>query len=323
MGRLNILIAEKEFSEKAKKILAVQGKIIDFGSRSLFFRNLPRADAVLVGLEVKFDKSTLERARRLKVIGTRTTQMRHIDLAETKKRGIKVINIKASSSVLKKIPSTAEETFALLLALVRKIPWAFEAIKKEKWDRRKYGGNELEGKSLGLIGFGRLGKLVARYARAFGMKVMAHDPYISKGEMKRHRVHKIGLMALLKNSDIVSLHAVYNNSTHDLLKEGHFRVMRKNAVFINTARGEITNEKALLKALQKKWIAAAAVDTLAGETPNGSHLKNNPLVKYARGHENLIIVPHLGGATQEATEKTQVYIAELVANYLKSKKHGQ
>lgn len=317
MRRLNILIAEKEFNEKAKKILSRIGKVIDFSSQKKFWENLPTADVVVTGLEVKFSKAILDRAENLKVIGSRTTQLRYIDLEECRRRGIRMVNIKANSIPLRKTPSTAEEAAALLFALIRKIPWAFDSVKNEKWERRKYGGNELFGKTIGLIGFGRLGRIVAGYSRAFGMRVIACDPYVNSKEMAKFKVQKVNMENLLKKSDAISLHVIYNNSTYNMLKRKHFRMMKPTAIFINTARGEITDEKALLEALQKRWIAGAAVDTLAGEMSDGSHLRNNPLVKYAKGHENLIIVPHLGGATKEATERTQIYISKLIVKEIR------
>lgn len=320
MAKPTILIAEKNFSPKAKKILASAGRVVDFGDRRRFLKNLGRADAVVAGLEVRFDRKTLSRAPRLKLIATRTTQMRHIDLAEAKRRGIAVINIKGNSAVLRKIPSTAEETMALVLALIRKIPWAFDSVKRGRWERRRYGGHELSGKTIGLIGFGRLGSYVSRYARAFGMKVIAYDPYIPAKKMARSGVKKFSPERLLKISDVVSLHCIYNDKTEGMLGRKHFRMMKPTAVFINTARGEITDEAALLEALRKKWISGAALDTLSGEDPRGKHLKNNPLVEYAKRRENLIIVPHLGGATAEATEKTMVYIAELARRWLQRRR---
>src|SRR3989338_6183950 len=242
----NILIAEKEFSQGAKKILARRGKVHDFKSRGHFFKNLKNADALLTGLEIKLSKDVLTRAPRLKLIGTRTTQLRYIDLDECKRRGIKVVNIKADSSVLKKTPSTAEETMALMLALIRNIPWALESIKKERWDRKKYGGSELFDKTLGLIGFGRLGRLVAKYAKAFSMNVVSYDPYVVANVMKKFRVKKMALDKLLKISDIVSLHSIYDDKTYNMLKLKHFKMMKNGSVFINTARGEITDERALL-----------------------------------------------------------------------------
>lgn len=312
-----ILIAEKDFSEKAKNILAKAGDVFDFVSIDEFFKNLPSADAVITGLEVKLSKNLISSAKKLKLIGSRTTQLRYLDLGECSKRNIKVVNIKASSDVLKKTFSTAEETIALILSLLRNIPSAFESIKRKEWDRKKYAGSELNGKTLGLIGFGRLGSMVAGYGHAFGMKVLACDPFVKASEMRKNYARKAGLNEVLKKSDVVSLHSVYDDSTFGMIREKHFKLMKPTAVFINTARGEITDEKALLKALDRKWIYGAALDTLSNESPDGKHLFKNPLVEYARKNNNLIIVPHLGGSTKEANERTQVYISKLASNEIK------
>lgn len=314
---LTILIAEKNFNSRAKNILAEGGKVIDFVSDRTFFSNLSSADVLVTGLEVKLSKAVLDKAINLKLVGSRTTQLRYIDLNECHKRGIKIVNIKADSSVLKKTYSTAEETIALMLALLRNIPAAFDSIKKGEWDRKKYAGIELYGKTIGLIGLGRLGRMVAKYSTAFGMKVLAYDPFVSRGEMKEHGVYKADLADVLRKSDIVSLHSVYNDSTLGMIGEKHFKMMKPSAIFINTARGEITDEKALLGALSGGRIFGAALDTLSNEIPDGSHIRNNPLVEYAKKNTNLIIVPHLGGSTKEANERTQVYISELVLKEIK------
>lgn len=312
-----ILIAEREFSDRARALLARAGRVIPFGSRQEFMRNLSDAHAIVAGLEVKFDRATLARARVLRVLGTRTTQLRHIDLDFCRERGITVVNIRADSPVLKNTPSTAEEAMALMLALARRIPWAHASVTRGEWKRRAYGGNELKGKTLGLIGFGRLGRMVARYAMAFDMRVAAYDPRVEAGDMKKLGVRRMALMSLLRHADVVSLHSVYNEKTKGMLGREHFAAMKQTAFFINTARGEITDEAALCDALGKGMIAGAALDTLAGETPDGSHLKIHPLVAYACTHENLIILPHLGGATVEATERTQIAIAGMVVNALR------
>ncbi|MDO8467177.1 MAG: NAD(P)-dependent oxidoreductase [bacterium] len=318
---LNILLAEKVFSPDAKKILAKKGRVVDFVSRREFMKNLSKADVLVNALEIKLDKNILQKAIRLKLIGSRTTQLRYIDLDECKKRGIEVVNIKADSPVLQITPSTAEEAMALIFSVLRHIPWAFDSIKNGQWDRKKYEGRELYEKTVGLIGFGRLGKMVAKFCQAFGAIVIACDPNITAKAMQKSKVRKVPMKELLKKADIISLHSVYNDATFGMLKEEHFRSMRPTAIFINTARGEITDEKALLKALRQNWIAGSGIDTLAGEMPDGRHLIGNPLVDYARKNNNLIILPHLGGSTKEATERTQVYISELVARELKGAKY--
>src|SRR3989344_1563241 len=232
----NILLAENEFGKEAEALLKKHGMVVQYGSHRLFLKNLPYAEVIVTGLEEKILLPVIRSARRLRLIGSRTTQLRYIDIDECRLRNIKVVNIKAESPVLKNTPSTAEETFALILALSRNIPWAFDALKRGKWERRKYGGTEMKGKSLGLIGFGRLGKLVAGYAKAFGMRVSAYDPFVSAGVMRRLGVRSAALHVILKSSDIVSVHATYNDSTLGLLSRKHFRMMQPHALFINTAR---------------------------------------------------------------------------------------
>jgi D-3-phosphoglycerate dehydrogenase len=296
-----ILLAEP-FADAARRVLADVGEVVDWDEA-----RVGEAEAVVTGLELHVRKPLLDRMPKLRVIASRTSQLRHLDLDEAKRRGIEVLWIEADAPALQETTSTAEETFALLLALVRNVPWAFDALKDERWERRRYGGHELKGKTLGVIGYGRLGRMVADYARAFGMRVLVNDP----GE------DGIPLDELLRESDVVSLHCTYDDSTRGLLGEEEFRSMKPTSYFVNTARGEITDERALLKALEERWIAGAAVDTLADEEPDGSHLRRNPLVEYARANENLIVLPHLGGATAEATERTQVYIAEKLADWLR------
>jgi D-3-phosphoglycerate dehydrogenase len=311
MTQPTILIAESSFAPAARTILAEAGSVLDFESRDRFVERLPEADAIVAGLEVQFDADLLSRASRLSAIATRTSQLRHVDLDEAKRRGIEVIFILPDDPVLQATSSTAEEAFALLLALARNVPWAFDSLKRGEWERARYGGSELNGKTLGLIGFGRLGRMVAGYATAFGMRVVAHDPYVDDAT--------IALDALLRESDVVSIHCTFSPETTGLIGTDEFALMKQGALFVNTARGEITDEAALLDALISGHLGGAAVDTLGGELPDGSHLQDNPLVEYARTHENLIVLPHLGGATVEATERTQVHIAELLVSHLRSR----
>src|SRR3989344_1311660 len=301
----------QDYSEKALKIYQSLGEV--------FFSSKPLKDAeiLVIGLKYKIDKKWLEAMLKLKVIGWQGTGLNHIDVAAVKARGVKLISLRGRKGFLKNIPSTAEEAMALLLALVRNIPWSFDAVKGGSWGRMPWRGHQLYKKTIGLVGFGRLGRIMARYTRAFGMKVISFDPYVSEGLMKKNGGEKVSLEALLKRSDIVSLHALLTDETHNLLKEKHFRMMKPTAVLVNTARGELIAKGALEKALKNKRIAGAAIDVMWDEHSDGRHLKNNPLVEYAKHHQNLIIVPHIGGATFEAMEETQDYIAELLKKYFR------
>jgi D-3-phosphoglycerate dehydrogenase len=317
MSRPLILLAESRFAPSARRVLEQAGEVADFESEPAFLERLGDATALVAGLELQLHKPVLDRARQLRVIASRTSQLRHLDIAEADRRGIAVLFIEADAPALQKTPSTAEEAFGLLLALVRKIPWAFDAVKDERWERERYGGRELCGKTLGLVGFGRLGRLVAGYAAAFGMRVVAHDPYIDDKTIRALGAEPRSLAELLAESDAVSLHCRWSDETAGLIGAAELAALKPGAVLVNTARGEITDEAALLDALELGRLAGAAIDTLAGELPDGAHLHANPLVEYARTHENLIIVPHLGGATREATERTQVYISKKLAAWLR------
>ncbi len=301
-----------DYSEKALAIYRSLGRVV-FDSR-------PRKDTnvLAIGLKYKIDKSWLDKMPNLKVIGWQGTGLNHIDVVAVKERGIKLITLRGRKGFLKNIPSTAEETMALLLALVRNIPWAFDAVKNEdSWNRVPWRGHQLYEKTLGLIGFGRLGRIMTRYAKAFGMRTIAYDPYVSKSLKDKMGVEKVSLEKLLRESDFVSLHALLTDKNYNLLQEKHLKMMQSSAFLVNTARGELIAKGALEKALKGKWIAGAAIDVMWDEYSDGRHLKNNPLVEYARKHNNLIIVPHIGGATFEAMAVTQDYIAELVKKFLK------
>ncbi|KKU94209.1 MAG: D-isomer specific 2-hydroxyacid dehydrogenase NAD-binding protein [Parcubacteria group bacterium GW2011_GWA1_48_11b] len=288
----------RDYSEKALAIYKSLGPV--------YLSASPRKDAnvLVLRLAYKIDSSWMDKMPNLKVIATPTTGLNHIDLKEAKKRKIKVISLKGHTSFLKDVPSTAEETLALMTALVRKLPWAFDDVKKGNWNRDAWRGHQFIHKTLGLLGCGRLGKIVAKYGKALGMRILGTDPNIDAGTLTRQSIEKVLMEKLFRESDIVSVHVSLEPDTHNLVQEKHLKMMKSTAYLINTARGEIIDEKALLKALENKWIAGAALDVMRDEV-GGKHLKNNPLVKYAKTHDNLLIVPHLGGATYEAMHVTE------------------
>lgn len=280
---------------------------------------LKKANILATGLSINVYREFIDQMPNLKVVATQTTGLNHIDVLYLKSTGRKLISLRGRTSFLKNIPSTAEETMALLLALVRKLPWAFDHVKAGGWNRLEWRGNQLMGKTIGLLGFGRLGKIVARYERSFGMKVIAADPFVSKNSMEKRGVKKVGMDKIFKSSDIVSLHVLLTDNTYNLVKEKHLKMMRPHSFLINTARAELIERGALVKALKNKWIAGAAVDVLWDERPDGGHLKTSPEWKYAKENNNLLIVPHIGGATFEAMAKTQEFIANEVLKYFSKK----
>ncbi len=313
------LIAEENYSPKAISLYKKFGPVYFWSKIPAPQKNqvLKKTDILVIRLAFNINKEIIDTATSLKVIATSTTGLNHIDINYAKKRGIKVISLRGRTSFLKRIPSTAEETFALILALARQLPWAFDYVKNGGWDSTAWSGHQIFGKTLGLLGFGRLGKIVARYAKTFGMRVITYDPYVSIKTMERYSAKKVDMNELFRNSDIVSIHVLLTDSTHNLVKEKHLKMLRPGAYLINTARAELIEKDALLKALRNKWIAGAAVDVLRDERPDGSHLKLDPLWQYAKDHKNFIILPHIGGATIQAMHATQDFTAELVLKHFK------
>lgn len=272
---------------------------------------LRRATILVVGLALQIDKRFMDRMPHLRMIASPTTGHNHLDIAAATARGVAVVSLRGRTSFLKFIPSTAEETIGLMLALARNFPWAFDDVKRGRWDRMRWRGYQMVGKTIGLVGFGRLGKIVARIARSFGMNVIAADPFVSKSAMQRRGVRKVSLETLFRTSDIVSLHVLLTDRTQNMVGERELKLMRPSAWLINTARAELIQKGALEKALRRGWIKGAALDVLWDERGDASHLRKDPLWRYARTHENLIIVPHVGGATYEAMAVTQEFIAAL------------
>lgn len=264
-------------------------------------------DILIVRLGHKVDEEVFRAAKKLSFVVTATTGLNHIDLIAAKKYGVKVLSLKGERDFLNTLTATAELTWALLLSLVRKLPAANEHVKEGGWNRDMYRGQQLNNKVIGIIGYGRLGSIVAEYARAFRMKVLVTDPNV---EDVPSWVEKVELNELLSSADVISIHVNYEESTHHLLNDTNFSYVKKGMVLINTSRGELIDEVALLKSLKNKSIAAAALDVLDDESGKKSNWpKNNLLWQYMKNNQNVIIVPHIGGATLESMEQTEIFMA--------------
>jgi D-3-phosphoglycerate dehydrogenase len=319
MGQpLRILLAEKSsFSARGIQALA---EIAPTDAFDLDQDQLARAVAgypiLVIRLGLKVDQGVLAGGDRLIAVGTPTTGLDHIDLQSANKHGIAVLSLKGERAFLDQVYATAEHTFALLLSLVRRIPSAFAAVRRYEWRRDLYRGSELNGKVLGIIGCGRLGSMVARYGNAFGMQVLTYDPY---QESLPNEVKSCGALPdLLAQSDVISVHVPLNDETQGMLGDAQFACLRPGSFLVNTARGAIIDEPALVRALESGRLAGAALDVLCEEhslVENRSHV----LIEYARSHENLIITPHIGGATQESVEKADLFLASKIKNFIKER----
>ena len=276
-------------------------------------------DIAVIGLGLDFNKDINQNASNLKIIATATTGLDHIDLKTAEKRGIKVLSLKGEEEFLNIITSTAELAMGLLIDIVRFTPWAFDTVKNYKWDRENFRGHTLHGKTLGIVGMGRLGTWMARYGKAFGMDVIFYDPQVKESRVPDCR--RVSFDELLAQSDVVSLHAHLNKETENMFNAGVFKKMKNTAYLVNTARGRIVDEAALLEALQSGEIAGYAADVLADEFRfDDTGFVRHPLVEYAKTHRNAIIVPHTGGMTHESRENTDIFTAEkLCSKILNSK----
>jgi D-3-phosphoglycerate dehydrogenase len=215
-------------------------------------------------------------------------------------------------------------TFALILALIRKVPAAFDSVKRGEWDRDSYQGSELHGKTLGIVGMGRVGSQIRDIAESFGMKVTYCDieektypvaefdngRWVDCG-MSKYENYK-GLDDLLQNSDIITVHVSLNSETKGMFGREQFAMMKPTAYFINTSRGQVVDETALITALLEKRIAGAAIDVAYNEPAIWDCLR-----QYTRKYDNLLITPHLGGQTAESRNKTQLHLADKILNYYK------
>jgi D-3-phosphoglycerate dehydrogenase len=264
------------------------------------------ADVVWVRLRDRIDREFFSRAPNAKIIVTATTGLNHIDVQEADRRGIQILSLRGETSFLREIRATAEHSVGLMLALLRQIPAAAGHVREGGWDRDLFKGHELHEKTVGIIGYGRLGSLVARYLLAFGAKVLAADPNVMANMMDPY-VPLVSQSELLRESDIVTLHVNFTESNALMIGAREFARMKHGSWFINTARGELVDQEALLLALRSGWISGAAIDVIADEQAPGAAGR---LVEFARRNSNLLITPHIGGCTVESMEKTELFMAK-------------
>jgi D-3-phosphoglycerate dehydrogenase len=262
-------------------------------------------DAIIVRSATKLTRELIERAERLKVIGRAGVGVDNVDVEAATRRGIVVANAPESTVV-----SAAEHTIGLLLALSRNIPQAHAALKAGRWERSRWGGIEVADKTLGVVGFGRIGRQVARRALGLGMRVVAYDPFVARERFRELGVERAErLDDALAAADFVTLHAPLTDETRGLLGREVIARMRDGVRIVNAARGELVDEEALIEALRSGKVAAAAVDVFSEEPYSG------PLLEL----DNVVVTPHLAASTAEAQDRAGVIVAEQVAAALEGR----
>jgi D-3-phosphoglycerate dehydrogenase / 2-oxoglutarate reductase len=313
---MKILNAEaSRYSLKTKELISSLGEVVELDAdRSELLANLNGVDVLIICLKNTIDREVFELASSLKVIVTPTTGLNHIDLQVAEEYGVKILCLKGEVDFLSTISATAELTWGLLLCLVRRINLAHQHVLRNGWDRNSFYGNELRGKTLGIVGFGRLGKIVAEYGKVFGMKVLAHD---NTDFTKTARVEHVSLSKLLSKSEVLSVHLPFEKVTTGYFDLNKFKKMKRKPIFLNTSRGEIVDEQALIYALENNLVKSAGLDVLATETSSDVDWLSNSIVwQYAQKHDNLLLSPHIGGVTFESVDKTNSFIIEKLAKYL-------
>lgn len=300
------------YSLKARTLLESLGRVDDGPLvRGVLLKKLKHYDILVTRLGHKIDAEVLDAAPRLRTIVTATTGLNHIALDEAASRGIAVLSLAGEKEFLESVYATAEHTWALLLALTRRLPQAIGHVLSGGWHRDEFKGFELYGRTLGIIGLGRLGLKVARYGMAFGMKAIGFD--IKKPAGFVEGVARVGWDHVLSESDFISIHANYTSENHGMIGGAEIFSMKKGAFLINTARGELIDEDAVLEGLASGHLGGAALDVLCGE--NTGWEKSTRLLDYARNQTNLIITPHIGGCTFESMEKTEVFMAHKLLHH--------
>ena len=263
---------------------------------------IPEYDGIIIRSETKLKPDIIEAGRRLKVIGRAGIGLDNIDLPAATKKGIVVMNTPQENAI-----AAAEHTIAMILSISRKIPQATASMKGGKWEKKKFMGVELYNKTLGLIGIGVIGTIVADRARGLKMKVIGYDPYLSKEIAEKKGVDLVSLDELLSRSDFITIHTPLTDETRNLIDKNAFDKMKGGVILINCARGGIIHESDLYDAIKGGRVAGAALDVFEKEPAIG-----NPLLEL----EEVISTPHLGAATEEAQENVAIAISQQIVDYL-------
>jgi D-3-phosphoglycerate dehydrogenase / 2-oxoglutarate reductase len=272
---------------------------VDVDGESDLTEVIGRYDAIVVRSQTTLGADLLERAERLKVIGRAGVGVDNVDVDAATRRGIVVANAPESTIV-----SAAEHTLGLLLALSRNIPQAHAALKAGRWERSRFGGLELEGKTLGVLGFGRIGQQVARRALALGMRVLAYDPFVARERFRELGAERADTQdAVLAEADFLTLHLPLSPETDGLIDREALARVKDGIRIVNAARGELVDEQALVEALRSGKVAAAAIDVFREEPYSG------PLLEL----DNVVVTPHLAASTEEAQDRAGLIVAEQVA----------
>ena len=270
------------------------------------------AEVYLGGADVRVDREFLAAAPKLHVIACPATGREHLDWDAIRERGITIFHLAEERELLRSFTAVAEYVFATVLMFDRKLIAAATAARDGRWVGEQFTGQQLSGKTFGVLGLGRLGAIAARIAIGFGMRVVAHDIR----DIADVGVQVVGFDTLLRESDILSIHVTLTPETTGMINAAALERMKSSAILVNTSRGPVVDEVALLDALRSGRIRGAILDVLCGEWQPSATLRDYPLIAYAREHDNLLITPHVSSATTESITGARVFMAKKLVAHL-------
>ena len=306
MGNWKILLTDG-LEDNGKEILRASAEVVDQSGISAedLLKVVGEYDALIVRGRTKVTNAVFEAGKKLKVVGRAGVGVDNIDLEAAKAHHVTVVNSPLATTV-----AVAELTLSLMLSLVREIPRADASMKSGKWLKKEFEGRELYGKTLGVLGFGRIGSAVAARAKAFEMKILAYDPVVPAEDIRARGGEPVSLDDLLKQSDMITMHMPLTSESRHLLNREAFSKMKDGVYIVCAARGGVIDEDALLEALNSGKVAGAALDVFATEPPGETELV---------AHPHVIDTPHVGAQTVEAQTRAAHDIAEEVLNALAGK----
>jgi D-3-phosphoglycerate dehydrogenase len=303
---MKILVTDKMADEALDLMKKGHEVVFSELSPEELLNEIEKYSAIVVRSRTKVTKGVIEKGQHLKVIGRAGVGVDNIDVPEATKRKIPVVNAPGGATI-----SVAELTFAHMLSLARNLCKSDRTMKDGLWEKKKLKGTEVYGKTLGLVGSGRIGAEVGKRAKAFGMKIIVYDPYLSKESAEKNSFELVDIDYLLENSDFISMHTPLTDETRKMISTNEFEKMKNTAFIINCARGGVIDESALYDALKEGRIKGAALDVYENEPP-----KNSPLLTL----DTVVFTPHLGASTKEAQIRAGTITAEQVLKVLDGQK---